>query len=103
MKCIYVGTLASLGLLAVCFAGAQEAKVDNNQFLVKFVEPSRMNEDVEILRRILNHKMDLPRVTHIPALANPNLLSQPGSGLLGISGGGLQGGLGQYGGVGGNV
>jgi len=103
MKCLCIGTVASLGLLVTCFAGAQEGTVDKETFLVKFVEPNRMNEDVEIFRRILNHKLDLPRVTTFPTLANPNLLGQPGGGLLGISGGGLQGSLGQSGGIGGNV
>jgi hypothetical protein len=101
MKCLCIGTVASLGLLLTCFAGAQEATVDNHQtLLVKLLQPNRMSEDVEIFRRILNHKLDLPRVSTFPALANPNLLNQPGSGFAGVSGGMLGGNLGLNGSMG---
>jgi hypothetical protein len=101
MKCLCIGTVASLGLLLTCFVGAQEATVDNHQtLLVNLLEPNRMNEDVEIFRRILNHKLDLPRVSTFPALANPNLLNQPGSGFAGVSGGMLGGNLGMNGSMG---
>jgi hypothetical protein len=83
--------------LITCLAGAQEVKVEGVARLAEF---NRMNEDVEIFRRILNHKLDLPRVSTFPAPANPNLLNQPSGGLLGISGGGMGALGGNLGGMG---
>jgi len=66
-------------------------------------EPSRkqMYEDIEILRRILNEKLNLPRVFVDPLIRFRNLNQPQGGGLLGVGGGGSgMGGLGLGGGGG---
>src|SRR5258708_37143819 len=64
---------------------------------VRLTDPTRkqMYEDIEILRRILNEKLNLPRDFVDPLIHSRNLNQPQGGGLLGVSGGGSgMGGLG---------
>src|SRR5260370_2707468 len=64
---------------------------------VRLTDPTRkqMYEDIEILRRILNEKLNLPRVFVDPLIQFRNLPQPQRGGLLGAGGGGSgMGGLG---------
>src|SRR5260370_26341680 len=65
---------------------------------VRLTDPTRkqMYEDIEILRRILNEKLNLPRVFVDPLIQFRNLNQPQGGGL-----GGFSGGLSGMGGLGG--